>query len=246
MKLIYGMQVAAGLIVDLFCPRSCLECGDLLEDDETWRYLCQRCVNRIDWVAFPHCKKCGHPFFGELQAGRTCPNCVILKPTFEQGRAAFLLNGVGQSWVHALKYRGITGVLEDLPHLLERTPGCVPFLQGAVLVPVPLHRRRKRFRGFNQAALIAQTLAEAVDGADHADLLMRTRPTPTQTNLPREQRLKNVKNAFAPKPEAVIDVDQRYVLIDDVITTGATLEACCRALRKAGAGHVDVMALGHG
>ncbi|MFP6854935.1 MAG: ComF family protein [Opitutales bacterium] len=169
-----------------------------------------------------------------------------MNPTFQHGRAAFLLTGVGQRLIHALKYRGVTAVLEDLPRLLERAPGYLDFLRDAVLVPVPLHKRRQRERGFNQAELIARSLAQIVEGSIVSDLLVRTRFTPTQTDLPKERRMKNVKNAFAPKPEAVMQVDRRFVVIDDVITTGATLEACCLALRKAGVGRVDVAALGHG
>jgi len=203
-------------------------------------------VDRIEWVGFPHCKKCGYPFFGELLALRDCPNCVVLKPSFERGRSAFLLSGLGQSLVHGLKYRGMTGILKDLPYLLDKAPNFLAFFQDAILVPVPLHERRRRERGYNQAALIARMLAEVVGGAEYADLLIRTRPTPTQTDLPRERRLKNVKNAFALKPEAVMELSRRYMVIDDVITTGATFEACCRTLRKAGAMRVDVAALGHG
>jgi ComF family protein len=101
-------------------------------------------------------------------------------------------------------------------------------------------------RGYNQAALIARALAKIVSGAQYEELLVRPKSTPTQTDLPRGRRLKNVKNAFAPKAKAVMDVRRRYVIIDDVITTGATLEACSRVLRKAGAIRVDVAALGHG
>jgi len=200
----------------------------------------------MDWIQSPYCNKCGHPFYGKLIGGRDCPNCLSLQPTFQKGRAAFLLAGGGRRLIHALKYRGITAVLKDLPLLLEQAPGYLSFLENAVLVPVPLHRRRHRSRGFNQAALIARAVAQIIEGAVVSDLLIRTRNTPTQTELPRERRIKNVKNAFAPKPEAVIEVDRRFVLMDDVITTGATLEACCLALRKAGAKHVDVAALGHG
>ena len=233
-------------LLDLLCPRSCLGCADLIESEEPCRFLCSSCVAQIQWVQFPFCKKCGLPFFGDLVAVRECPNCVALSPSFDEGRAAFLLSGIGQSLVHALKYRGVSKVLDDLPCLLEGSPSFSAFLEDAVLVPVPLHTRRFRMRGYNQAALIARALAKIVSGAQYEELLVRSKSTPTQTDLPRGRRLKNVKNAFAPKAEAVMDVRRRYVIIDDVITTGATLEACSRVLRKAGAIRVDVAALGHG
>ena len=218
----------------------------MIEREEPCLYLCPVCIAQIPWVQFPCCQKCGLPFHGELVGDRECSNCVELNPSFHRGRVAFLLSGIGQSLVHALKYRGVLGVLRDLPCLLEQAPDYLSFFEDAILVPVPLHANRLRKRGYNQAALIARRLADVVESASFTDLLLRPRSTPTQTALPRERRLKNVKNAFAPKPESVMDRTRRYVVIDDVITTGATLEACSRVLRKAGASRVDVAALGRG
>tara|TARA_B100001123_G_C15302816_1_gene1021649 strand:+ start:320 stop:1054 length:735 start_codon:yes stop_codon:yes gene_type:complete len=239
-------RAVSGDVLDLFFPRSCLGCGDALEDGEPCRFFCSLCWRRFEWVRFPCCEKCGYPFYGEMLSGRECPNCVALNPSFDKGRAAFLLSGMGQVFVHALKYRGITGVLNDLSVLLDQVSHFKDFLRDAVLVSVPLHKRRRRRRGYNQAELIARALASIIDGAEFADPLFRTRSTPTQTDLPRERRMKNVKNAFAPKPEAVMQENRRYVVIDDVITTGSTLEACSLALREAGVSCVDVAVLAHG
>ena len=246
MNLPATLFLAGNDLLDLLFPRVCLGCGDSVESEEACLYVCDGCIDQIRWLQFPCCPKCGQPFHGELVGLRECPNCVHLKPSFHRGRVAFLLHGIGQSLVHHLKYRGVVGVLKDLPHLLLQVPDYLSFFEGAVLVPVPLHPYRFRRRGYNQAALIARTLAGFVKGASYADLLVRTRSTSTQTALPKEKRLKNVKNAFAPKPESVMDETLRYVVIDDVITTGATLESCCRVLRKAGASRVDVAALGRG
>jgi ComF family protein len=120
------------------------------------------------------------------------------------------------------------------------------FVRGAVLVPVPLHPRRRRWRGFNQARWVAEALVAEGGAAAIEELLARVRDTPTQTRLNREARELNMKNAFALRPNAVVKSAPRYILIDDVFTTGATLNACAKVLRQAGAEHLDAASLGHG
>ena len=149
--------------------------------------------------------------------------------------------------MHGVKYHGDRSLLVDLPSLMEQSPDFRDHIEGAILVPVPLHRRRLRARGYNQSAWIAEALA--VSGGSDVEahfLLKRIRNTRTQTTLSREQRMRNVKNAFALYPGKRLDKARRYVIVDDVFTTGATLEACARVLCEAGVEQVDVAALGHG
>jgi ComF family protein len=120
-------------------------------------------------------------------------------------------------------------------------------LRGATLVPVPLHPRKERERGYNQGRELALTVAKRLGGTTTvAELLARIVDTQTQTNLDREQRRANLKNAFALAPRAPINPNLRYVLIDDVFTTGSTLNACAAVLRRAGCLTVDVCTFGHG
>jgi len=115
------------------------------------------------------------------------------------------------------------------------------------LVPVPLHARKLRERGYNQAELLARAFARAAGGSTRVELLLqRTRDTPSQTAFDRETRRANLKNAFAPAPRARITPDQPYLLVDDVFTTGSTLNACARALRAAGCLNLRVVTFGHG
>ena len=231
---------------DVFFPPSCLHCGDLVEASPL-RHVCVACEPLITRVEAPCCPCCGHPFFGEASGERLCLHCEGLRPEFGEGRTAVLFKGPARALVHELKYRQGLFTLEDIVAVVAGNPHTADFLRGALLVPVPLHARKERERGYNQARELARALADALgDGTRTAELLRRIADTQTQTNLDRAQRRANLKNAFALAPGAVITTDLRHVLIDDVFTTGSTLNACAAVLRRAGCLKVDVCTFGHG
>jgi ComF family protein len=146
-----------------------------------------------------------------------------------------------------LKYHGGRHVLEDIEEIFRRSPPVLEHVRGAMLVPVPLHPRRRRERGFNQSALLARALARAAGGGlGPADLLERRADTHTQTSFDRRSRRDNLKNAFALAPGARLDARQHYVLVDDVFTTGSTLNGCARLLRRHGCVNLDVAVFAHG
>ncbi len=188
------------------------------------------------------------PFLGMALGGRLCENCQTLSPAFDHGRSLFVLKDAGRTFVHALKYRKQRCVLTDMGTAASLHPGFIQHLAGATLVPVPLHRHRQRQRGFNQSLLIASVFAEAGNKPINPvfDCLARTRATTQQAHLSKAQRQQNVQGAFSLKPGAQICTSRRYVLVDDVLTTGATLSACAKALKKAGASQVDVATFAHG
>ncbi len=175
---------------------------------------------------------CGHPFFGELAENRGCEHCEVLEPRFDQGKTAVLLQGPGRSLVHALKYHGAQYVAEDITDIMRRAPGYADYLRGAVLVPVPLHPKKQRQRQFNQSRLLAECGVAAADGqATIGELLCRVVNTVSQTHYDRAARQENLKNAFALAPGATLNPAQRYILVDDVFTTGSTLNSCALVLR---------------
>jgi ComF family protein len=138
-------------------------------------------------------------------------------------------------------------MLKDLPRWLERNPSFREFLKDSVLVPVPLHPKRFKKRGFNQSQWIADAMEKEMGGSVRViEALIRVRNTPTQTEFARVERKKNVKNAFALKTKNCLDAKNRIVLIDDVYTTGATLDECAKALLDEGFQNVNVATLGHG
>jgi ComF family protein len=231
---------------NLVFPPVCVHCGELVERGRL-RHLCERCVALVHFVTPPCCRICGHPFFGEVGGSRECPHCETLVPEFGEGRTCVLLKGPARALVHALKYHRALHVLEDVATLIGMTPGIADFVRGALLVPVPLHPRKERERGYNQSRLIAQCFAAAAEGcARVGEPLRRAVDTPTQTALDRRTRQQNLKNAFALRTGTAITAAERYVLVDDVFTTGSTLNACAMVLRRAGGQSIDVVTFGHG
>jgi ComF family protein len=197
-------------------------------------------------VSEPHCRACGHPFWGEAGADQVCPHCCELLPVFRKGKTAALMQGPARTLIHELKYKRGLYVIPDLKRIAERAPGYLEFLSGACLVPVPLHPMRRIRRGFNQSLLLIRELSRDLPDTTVADLLVRRRNTQTQTRLRRSERQKNMAGAFGMKKQVPLDPAKRYLLFDDVFTTGATLNACAKALRQAGAKEIDIATLCHG
>ncbi len=233
-------------LLDLVYPRECLITGEIVPPAHPYRYLSATAVGDFRFIHPPHCRRCGFPFFGLVLGARDCPHCRELQPLFSEGRSLLVLKGPVRQLVYTLKYHAGRHIMADLGRLMGANSHFIRFLKDARLVPVPLHPRKQRERGFNQSLLIAREMAAAADGARVADILTRLRDTPSQTRMDRSLREKNVKNAFALKRGGVIDGKVRYVLVDDVFTTGATLNACAAVLRRAGAARVDVATFGHG
>ena len=233
------------LVVEIFYPRSCLHCGDAVEHSD-YQFLCSACSRELFLSKPPSCSTCGYPFFGMLAGPRICPHCTELDPLFEQGKTLFLAKGPARSIIHALKYQSGFYVLEDVKVMIAKIPSYKDYFDGAILVPVPLHPTKERERGFNQSLVIAKSLNDATMAKDLQNLLVRKVYTQTQTRLSRAARHQNVKNAFALASNAVVIPNQTYILVDDVITTGSTFNACAAALREAGATQIKVATLGHG
>jgi len=231
---------------DVLFPPVCVHCRGLVEDSG-YRYLCARCARRLFFVREPCCPTCGHPFYGAVEGERMCPHCAGLHPAFRRGCAAVLSRGPARALVIELKYHRGLHVLADMTEIFRRSPSVLAHVRGAVLVPVPLHPRKHRERGYNQSALLARALVRAASGgACVAHLLRRVADTPTQTTFDRSARRKNLKNAFALARCRELNIRQRYILVDDVFTTGSTLNSCARTLRKAGCLNLDTITFGRG
>lgn len=244
-----GVNLPRGLLrgaVDCVFPPVCVACGAPGGTDAGWRCVCAACARHLARIEPPLCTTCGHPFDGDTGSHAGCPHCRQLDPAYGEGRALVLLRGAGRELVHGLKYRGETHVLRDVAALARAASWFAGFVYGARLVPVPLHPRKMRERGFNQGRLLAETFARSGPAWGVDDVLERQVDTATQTRLDREQRAANVKNAFAVARGRRLHPAARYVIVDDVFTTGSTLSACAAALRRAGCPRVDVLTLGHG
>ena len=231
---------------DFLFPGNCPVCGD-----EPYlsphTYMCESCMDQITWIDGARCKRCGVFMAGYGFEGLTCLKCRENDPCFLSGRCLFVLDRIGKKIIHEIKYQGVRDVLKDLPFWMERVPGVSDFIAGSYLVPVPLHRKKLMKRGFNQSQWIAQGLNKALEGKNVvADLLIRRRDTPSQTKFDRISRYENLKDAFAFKGEDSLDKKRPVTLVDDVYTTGATLDSCAQVLLEEGFDQISVFALGHG
>ena len=233
--------------IHLHASNLCQCCGLQIETHAAHAFVCSAC--REHPPAFDQARAAGR-FSGVLREmlhqfkyNRATWLCRDHPPAFDQARAAGRFSGVLRELLHQFKYNRATWLCRDLVDLLH---GCVLAYMAAeavdVVAPVPLHRQKLRDRGYNQAALLAAALAPRLDRPCAADLLTRTRATPTQTRLHAAQRRKNVHNAFAVREMEWVR-GRTILLVDDVMTTGATVQACARALKRAGAERVHVLVL---
>lgn len=232
-------------LLDMVYSRSCEGCGVPMTAEAGC--LCWDCQTQIRWVQVPYCERCGDPVPGDITDVFECAWCRKTTPAFDWARSAVRYNGVAQNLLWQLKYNAGIWVLDTLVEWLEALwRNGPPSLQQADWVTsVPLYARRQRERGYNQASLLGRQLADHVGMRFRGSVLRRTRSTVSQTRLTAAQRLHNVRGVFSvPWPQRVRQA--RIVLVDDVMTTGATVNECARALRAAGAAAVMVVSVARG
>ena len=209
-------------------------------------FVCSKCWTQVSFIRAPFCERCGLPFPGEITTAFECTNCREMELHFSSARSAVVAKTIVLEIIHRFKYRRALWFEPFLADLLVRE--AVPILRGQnwdFIAPVPLFPVREREREFNQAELLAKHLSAATKIPLHNKLLRRVLPTATQTLLPREQRAKNMRGAFAVR-DGIKLAGEKIVLVDDVFTTGATTSACAMVLRKAGAGDVCVWTVARG
>ena len=233
--------------LDVVFPRNCVISGDMVEENSPYRFISKSVARKLFHVQAPHCRTCGYPYFGAVMASdRACPKCKELKPIYGECRTVILVEGVGRELVHKFKYEGATYLLQDFYSIFGNCAGLLDYLDGAQLVPVPLHPRKLRERGFNQSEALCKALVRLQPTAELADSLQRTVDTPSQTLFSRKERMRNLRSAFRIDPKVAVDSEKRYLIVDDVFTTGSTVNACSRALKKGGIRRIDILTLGHG
>ena len=225
-------------LVDGVLPPRCLSCGEIVDQPDA---LCGRCWGGITFFAPPWCVLCGLPFPHPMGEDAVCGDCARERSTWDQARAVLRYDKNSRRLLLGFKHGDHTHSAAAFGRWMHRAGSEV--LAGAnLLVPVPLHWTRLFQRRYNQAALLAQAV-HAVGGPEvAADWLIRRRRTPAQGHLGPAARERNVRGALAMRPSRSV-AGKRVVIIDDVMTTGATVEECARVLKRAGAASVGVLTL---
>lgn len=225
-------------------PRNCIGCG--VSSPEPFRYICWECWADSARVEAPFCSVCGDPVAGAVDHEYTCYTCSNDIPVYEKARSVVRYSGAVSEALRQLKYHAGLWAAPDLAAMMKT---CFDAEFSGIafdfVVPVPLFRLRRRERGFNQSEILARELAKQIGCKTEPGVLRRIKPTATQTNLTAPQRLSNVKNAFKFRREEKL-AGKNILLVDDVMTTGATVNACAKALKKGGAASVYVLTAARG
>ena len=229
---------AARIVLGVVYPPTCIGCGGATGEPHT---LCARCWSDIRFIERPYCERLGTPFAVDLGIPLLSPGAIADPPVFERARAVARYDDVARKLVHRLKYGDRLELARALAAMMARA-GAELLADADVIVPVPLHRARLWRRRFNQAMALAEAVAKPSGVPCDPFLLARVRATAPQVGLTKAQRGENLQGAFRAPPEARPRLQgRRVLLVDDVLTTGATANAASRALLRGGAKAVDVL-----
>jgi ComF family protein len=234
----FGIERASGAVLDLIYPPDCVACGAALEGREEGG-LCPACRSGLPWIGAWRCPRCGDELGPYAEGARACPSeCRKKALVFRGAVAVCRYEGVAREMVHRLKYGGDPRPADWMGRRMrDRLEQTDWFAQCDLIVPVPLHWRRRLARRFNQSELLARGVARAAGRHALENALRRPRKTPPQSFLDYESRLVNVKGAFAVRSAERVS-GRTILLVDDVMTTCATAAECARTLLAAGAKRV--------
>src|SRR5829696_8461279 len=233
-----GTRSAARFALGVVYPPTCIACAAATGEAHT---LCARCWSGVRFIERPFCERLGTPFEVDLGMALLSPAAIADPPVFERARAVARYDDAARKLVHRLKYGDRLELARALGTMMARA-GAELLADADVIVPVPLHRSRLSWRRFNQALALTAVVSHVCGVPCDPFLLARVKRTRSQVGLTRTQRGDNLQGAFRVPPDAKPHVaGKRVLLVDDVVTTGATANACSRALLRAGASAVDVL-----
>jgi ComF family protein len=231
------LRSAFRLSVDVALPQLCAACREPVDGDG----LCAGCWAKLSFIAPPYCERLGIPFPYDPGPGVLSLEAIADPPAYQRARAAVRFDDVARQLVHNLKYGDRLDLAPTMGRWMARA-GSPLLAEADALVPVPLHWRRQWARRFNQAMVLSEVIAGASGVSIAHAALKRVKATPQQVGLSLSERSLNVQGAFRVTPAGRAEVaGRRLILVDDVLTTGATVDACARALLRAGAAQVDVL-----
>ena len=227
-------------LLNLLFPRRCPVCGEIVEP--YGEKICPECVRALSPVREPCCKKCGKEISD--RQGEYCPDCMRRPKTFDSGASLLNYNETARWSMASIKYKNRREYLDFYAQAMTiRFAKRVRVWGAEALVPVPIHSSRRRERGFNQAEELAERLSDCWGLPVDTKLLVRKKKTLPQRDLGPSQRLKNLQEAFALHPSVSDKIPKSVIIIDDIYTTGSTVEACSRILKKAGVKRIYFLAI---
>src|SRR5580698_4859701 len=223
--------------LDLALPPLCAACREPVDG----KGLCPACWSKLSFITRPYCERLGIPFVYDPGPGILSMAAIADPPSYNRARAAVRFDEISRALVHALKYSDRLDLAPMMGRWLSHA-GRELLAEADALVPVPLHWRRLWARRFNQSAMLAAAISAESGVPIATGLLKRVKPTAQQVGLSRTERAANVQGAFrVPEDGKAAVAGRRLILVDDVLTSGATVEGCARALLRAGAANVDVL-----
>jgi ComF family protein len=230
-------RATARLALDIALPSLCVACRDEVAGDG----VCARCWSQLSFIAEPYCPRLGIPFVYDPGPGMLSMQAIAAPPAYQRARASVRYDDLAKTLVHSLKYQDRTDLAPTMGRWMARA-GRDLLTDADVLVPVPLHWRRGWSRRFNQSGLLARVIERESGVKLATDALRRVKPTRQQVGLSKSERASNVQGVFkVPDDRRAVVEGRHVVLVDDVLTSGATLDACARALLRARARQVDVL-----
>ena len=234
-------------ILDYIFPRYCVLCNKYLQKNTPYSFLCMKCANCFSTIGSDICDRCGNPFFtGDFYSMdskncKLCFKCKENKPIYQTARSAFKINKFAKKFIYQFKYQNSKFLVCDMAKLCLKNQQFMDLISNAILVPVPLHWRKKLMREYNQSECFATELCKYAKTSKVINLLRKHKHTKPQVGLLAEERLVNLNRAFSLRKCACkIDKLTKIVIIDDVLTTGATLSQCALVLKNHGFKNVHI------
>ncbi len=229
---------SAELLLDLFYPPSCPLCDEILKKGE--KYCCKECGQKLPWIGADYCLKCGKPVSDDTQ--EYCPDCLKFEHYFDQGTAPFVYKGDLRHSIYRMKHENRRDYIDFYAWVMAAS--CKRYLnvwRPDLILAVPMQKKRKRKRGYNQSELLGKKISQYLDIPFEKDVLQCTRQTEEQKTLGRKERMKNLRGSFSVKKE--LNGIQNVLIADDVYTTGSTMDEISRVLKQAGVKHVFFVVL---